>query len=184
MNQATIDQILYVQLIIARLGEKELHNWWNTDIAYEMGGSDFLKRLVGEKLAPLSAGEGILQAAYLKEQSIQNQIPGGSCFSLFCPQSNLDIALKERYRRLKRYPDDISDEIRTILDPKTEWRASDLAALLSDLSVPDFQGTSFGKLIEIEAHWDQFDTIKALASVILRNEKGRYIMPYFKGTQA
>lgn len=78
MKLNALDQILYTQLVIARLGEKEVKNWWNTDIVFEMGGADFLKRLVGEKLAPLSAGEGILQAAYLKEKAIHNQIPNNS----------------------------------------------------------------------------------------------------------
>jgi hypothetical protein len=34
-----LDQLLYCQLIIARLGEKELLAWWNTDIAYKLGGA-------------------------------------------------------------------------------------------------------------------------------------------------
>lgn len=180
MNQTAIDQILYIQLIIARLGEKELQNWWNTDIAFEMGGADFLKRLVGEKLATLSAGEAILQAAYLKELAIHNQIPGGSCFSLFCPEPKLDIALKDRYRHLKRYPEDTPDTICKVLDPKKVWTAAELSALLGEFAVPAFQGTSFGRLIEISAGWDETDTIKALAAVVLQNEKGKYAMPYFK----
>jgi len=36
MRNNDIDKILYTQLIIARMGEKELMNWWNTDIAHEM----------------------------------------------------------------------------------------------------------------------------------------------------
>jgi len=52
MTNNEIDTILYIQLVIARLGEKELMNWWNTDIAYEMGGGDFLERLLGKTMAP------------------------------------------------------------------------------------------------------------------------------------
>ena len=141
-----------------------------------------MKRLVGEKLAPLSAGEAILQAAYLKELAIHNQIPGGGCFSLFCPEPKLDIPLKDRYRHLKRYPDDTPEEIREILDPKKEWTAADLSALLGEVAIPTAQGTSFGRLIEISAGWDETDTFKALAAVVLQNEKGKYAMGYFKAT--
>jgi hypothetical protein len=54
MRKFDIDKILHTQLIIARMGEKELMNWWNTDIAYKMGGADFLKRLRRYPCAPFS----------------------------------------------------------------------------------------------------------------------------------
>ncbi len=47
MDLAALDSILLIQLTVARLGEKELLSWWNTDICYKLGGADFLKRLVG-----------------------------------------------------------------------------------------------------------------------------------------
>ena len=46
MRKSDTDKIIHTQLIIARMGEKELMNWLNTDIAYELGGADFLKRLL------------------------------------------------------------------------------------------------------------------------------------------
>ena len=57
LQQDNLDKILYIQLTIARLGEKELMSWWNTDVVYKLGGADFLQRLVGEIIAPLAAGE-------------------------------------------------------------------------------------------------------------------------------
>jgi len=84
-----IDKILYTQLIIARMGEKELMNWWNTDIAHEMGGADFLARLLGKTMAPLSAGEGILRAAYLKEMQTINEMPSNDTIcTLFRPEAS------------------------------------------------------------------------------------------------
>ena len=109
MNEKEIDQILYTQLIIARKGEKELKNWWNTAIVFEICGDDFLRWLIGEKSAPFSTGEAILKAAFIKEQTILSQIPDGSYFRLFCPNPHVDIALKDRLRYFKRYPYDIHD---------------------------------------------------------------------------
>jgi hypothetical protein len=51
-----IYKILYTQLIIARMGEKELMSWWNTDIAHEMGGADFLGRLVAAQKLLVRSG--------------------------------------------------------------------------------------------------------------------------------
>ncbi len=57
MQPNDLDKIFYTQLVIARLGEKELMNWWNTDVAYKLGGAAFLRRLLGKTIAPLAAGE-------------------------------------------------------------------------------------------------------------------------------
>jgi hypothetical protein len=183
MNQITIDQILYTQLIIARLGEKELKNWWNTDIAYETGGADFLKRLVGEKLAPLSAAEAILSAAFMKEHSVLSQIPSGPYTSLFCLKQDVDIALKDRIRHFKRYPDDTPEDIATLMDPITEWTIESLKSLLGELKAPDVRGTSFGNSIEIDGSWNELDTISALAAVVINSEKGRYTIAYTREAQ-
>jgi len=114
-------KILYLQLVIARLGEKELMNWWNTDIVYEIGGADFLKRLLGDTIAPISAAEGVLKAAYLKESQIINQIPDNQkVYSLFCPELEVDIAIEKQIRYFKSYPENIPEKISKILDPKKE----------------------------------------------------------------
>ncbi len=70
MQPKDLDKIFHIQLIIARLGEKELMNWWNTDAAYKLGGAAFLQRLLGKTIAPLAAGEAVLEAARLKESSL------------------------------------------------------------------------------------------------------------------
>lgn len=56
------------------MGEKELMNWWNTDAAYKLGGAPFLQRLLGKTIAPLAAGEAVLEAARLKETSLISEI--------------------------------------------------------------------------------------------------------------
>ena len=133
MRNNDIDKILYTQLIIARMGEKELMNWWNTDIGHKMGGADFLERLLGKVMAPLSAGEGILRAAYLKEMQTINEMPNNNKVgTLFRPEPA--IGIEERYRHFKRYPESLPENIAEILDPKKDWSSDQLAELLQTQS--------------------------------------------------
>ena len=38
MEMTALDFLLLLQLTVARLGEKELLGWWNTDIVYNRRG--------------------------------------------------------------------------------------------------------------------------------------------------
>jgi len=190
VQQDDLDKIFYTQLVIARLGEKELMNWWNTDVAYKLGGAVFLRRLLGKTIAPLAAGEAILEAARLKESSLISEIPENKqVFSLFKPEPSLSTALKERMRHFKRYPDDIPDEIVSILDPEKDWTSGDLIDLIN---VPDSlksSGTSFGRLFEKFPGQNMTDTLNSimliLASGIIAHgkssEKGKYTLCYYQG---
>ncbi len=82
MRTSDTDKILYIQLIIARMGEKELRNWWNTDMAYEGGGGDFLQRLLGDTLAPLAAAEGIVKGSPTQRGADHGRDAGQSAHSL------------------------------------------------------------------------------------------------------
>ncbi|MBF0258411.1 MAG: BREX-6 system BrxE protein [Desulfamplus sp.] len=181
MRRADIDKILYTQLIIARMGEKELMNWWNTDIAYEMGGADFLKRLLGDTLAPLSAGEGILKAARLKESQLINDMPDNqNVYTLFRPEPDVDIAVEERLRYFKRYPETLPEEIAQILDPKKDWRPDQLADLIEPEKDPESTGSSFGKEVQKTVGLGMADIIINMASIVKKNEKGRYVLCYYR----
>jgi hypothetical protein len=184
MRKSDIDNIIKTQLIIGRMGEKELMNWWNIDIAYEMGGADFLKRLLGDTLALLAAGEGILKAAHLKESQLINEMPENqSVFSLFRPESQVAVAIEDRLRHFKRYPEDLPEEIKHILDPEKDWASNDLADLIStDTSVP-FTGSSFGKEIKKTIGLGIADLMTQLASIIKTNEKSRYVLCYYRETE-
>jgi len=181
MRNKDIDEILYTQLIIARMGEKELMNWWNTDIAHEMGGADFLGRLLGITIAPLSAGEGILRAAYLKEMQTIKEMPNNDMIcTLFRPEPEVDIEIEERYRHFKRYPESLPDDIAEILDPKKDWSSHQLAELIrSDLS-PESKGTSFGMEIDKPEGLGVVKIMATMASIIKSNEKGRYVLAYYR----
>ncbi|WP_419174432.1 BREX-6 system BrxE protein [Desulfosediminicola sp.] len=181
MSSSDIDIILHAQLIIARMGEKELMNWWNTDIAYEMGGADFLQRLLGDTIAPLSAGEAILRAAYLKESQLVSEMPNSqNVYTLFRPEPEMGVALEERLRHFKRYPEDVPKEISQILDPKKDWTPDDLVDLIKPEKPVTSTGSSFGREIEKTVGLGMVDVMTNMASILKTNEKGRYVLTFYR----
>ncbi len=181
MRRSDTDKILYTQLIIARMGEKELMNWWNTDIAFEGGGGDFLERLLGDTLAPLAAAEGMLKAAHLKEIQLIKEMPDNqNIHSLFCPEPEVQMALQERLRYFKRYPESVPKEISHILDPKKDWQPEELSDLIQPENPPEFTGSSFGKEIKEKTGLGITDVITTLAAIVKTNQKGSYVLTYFK----
>jgi len=181
MRKSDIDKILYLQLIISRMGEKELMNWWNTDIAFEMGGADFLKRLLGDTLAPIAAGEAILRAAYLKEKQLISKMPENeNVCTLFCPEPQIFFAIEDRIRYFKRYPESIPENISFLLDPKKDWSSDELSELIQPEKKTEHNGTSFGKEIEKNPGLGMPETMLNMASITKTNEKGRYVMSYYR----
>ena len=186
--------MLYLQLAVARLGERELQGWWNTDIAYKLGGAGFLERITSPLMASYAAGDGILMAARLHEETILESIPGTPCFSLFSPPLPLRNELTRRYQHFKRYTEDTPDEIRALLDINTEWTVTMLCELIEKEtagSTSAYEGTSFGR--EIAGPADAIGisannaashelTMKALATAYLALDKGKYVLPYFRAT--
>jgi len=181
MRKSDIDKIISTQLIIARMGEKELMNWWNTDIAYEGAGGDFLKRLLGGVIAPLAAAEGILKAARLKASQLVSEMPDNQkVYSLFQPEPEVSIAIEERLRHFKRYPEDLPENISMILDPKKDWSPTELADLIQPENPPEFTGTSFGKEIEKTVGLGMPDIMINLASLAKTCEKGSYVLSFYR----
>lgn len=179
----TLDEILKIQLLIARLGEKESMNWWNLDISFEEGGADFLTRLVGDthpNLPALSIADGLLLACNQYEENLIAQ-SGQSLASLFSPEPELLFSLKERLRYFKKYPDTLPDTLIQVLDSSKEWTTSDVQELLAIDSLPSFEGTTVGCKVPIDSGIGVLDSIKSLTSVILGFPKGQYSLAYFQG---
>jgi len=182
-----LDRILFLQLVAARLGEKELLSWWNTDIAYKFGGADFLGRLVGKEIAPLAAGEGILLAARMKEDERIGGIPGERARSLFCPETTMRNELSRRFHHFKRYPEDIPPEIASILDTGTEWTVETLRALLASSAegvATAIEGTAFGREVSCAsgAFADEFEAMHSLAARYADLEKGKFVLHYCRAS--
>jgi hypothetical protein len=181
MRKSDVDKIIHTQLIIARMGEKELMNWWNTDIAYDGAGGDFLNLLLGNVMAPLAAGEGILKAAQLKAFQLVGEMPDNQrVYSLFQPEPEVSVAIEERLRHFKRYPEDLPENISQILDPKKDWSEMELADLVQPETPPEFTGTSFGKEIKKEIGHSMPDIMLNLASLAKTCERGSYVLSFYR----
>jgi len=182
-----LDQILFLQLVVARLGEKELLSWWNTDIAFKFGGADFLARLVGKESAPLAAAEGILTAARMKEDQLVANIPNDDARSLFSPETKLRNEISRRLHHFKRYPEDIPAEIVTILDSAKEWTVEELRSLLAASAgrvAVVIEGTGFGREVACAsgAFADDFEATASLAARYGDLEKGAFVLHYYRSS--
>ena len=183
-THTTLDKILAIQLIIARLGEKELRNWWNLDIAFENGGADFIERLVGnthQNLTKLAIADGLMQSCFNLEQKLLANLPRENGISLFVPEGTLLIELKERFRHFKKYPDDLPNEIQVILDSSIDYSEDELINMLpleSTLKPELVEGTSHGKLVKILPGWDAIQKATSYANMIVENSKSSYTLIY------
>lgn len=183
MYKEELDYCIRAQISIARLGERELLNWWNTDIAFTYGGADFLKRLLGSTLAPLAAAEAVVLAARRKEEEILSSMPHPERVrSLFVPEPAAAREIQERFRHLKTYPEDVAADYHDILDLERVWSADELRA--SAGTIPEglvMEPTGFGFQVRLP------DYMKAPSERVLflarccagRAEKDRYPFCYY-----
>lgn len=181
ISEEKLDSFLATQLAIARLGEKPIRFWWNSDIVDIDGGADLLYRLVGETMAPLSAIEGVLLVAERAERRRLSTIPAPQAYSLFCPEPVIRKMLRQRLRQFKSYPDELPDAVGRLVS--SGLGEDDLmAAIDTDLGT-EFEEveTSFG--IELQMGIAEEDPVKSalsLASVALRSPRGSYTLPYYR----
>lgn len=175
-----LDQILTLQLTVARLGEKDLMHWWNLDVAQELGGADFLTRLVGATMAPLAVAEALMTVASAKERALLAKMPSQS-HSLFSPPVALLGALRDRFRHYKRYPEDVPASVHQILDARKSFSKEDLQKLLQSPTVAKTQGTSFGIELLVDPNWDALQCAQALCNEIAKGPRGDYPFAYYRG---
>jgi hypothetical protein len=186
-----LDTILTLQIAVARLGEKPMRFWWNSDIADADGGADLLHRLVGPEMAPLSIVEGVLLSASRTEERLLARIPAPPAYSLFCLEPKLRIALRRRARHLKSYPDEVPSEIRTLVDGGMSSEGATAEDLVGVVEAADQGGavsvseeqTSFGTELKLDAVPGEDRALAlavALARVAIRAPRGDYTLPYYR----
>lgn len=181
LTAVDLDAILALQMLIARLGERELCAWWNVDLAYKLGGADFLARLTDAEMAPLAAGEGLLKAAGQKEDELLAALPAGA-LSLFRPEPEVQVALWRRWRHFKHWPEDLPADLAELLNPETDWTAQALGAyrdrLCAGLPRPRSEATAFGLLVHPEPGWSALELTRGLALCFDPAAKGRFTLNY------
>lgn len=179
-----IDHLLYLQLIVACLGEKELAGWWDTDIAYRLGGAGFLARIAGSDMAPLAAGDGVLLAARTKEGPLVGAIPGTPCMSLFCPPASLGNELNRRFIHYKKYREDTPEEVFALLNPQTDWTVEALRELLKKETagaVWEAEGTTAGRELTLPGERpfaSGEEALRACAAAYLELAEGGFTLVY------
>lgn len=202
------DEILRIQLILARLGERELLSWWNTDIAYKLGGSDFIQRLhgrvvdreAGRLMSLLSVAEALLTAAGQLEEGLLAAIPdrdGLGAFSLFCLEPALQADLHARFRHWKLWPAELPGEVQAVLDPQKDYKPAELLELLRQATEPAQPdgvaqaGTSFGREFAFAEGTAALDKVRALAMALAAPAagqalpaKGAYVLNYYRASDA
>lgn len=192
MNDSDLDQIVGLQVAVARLGEKTFRFWWNSDIADIDGGADLLVRLVGKEIAPLSVIEALLLVAQQTEERLLAAIPAPPAYSLFCPEPALRRALHNRFRHFKTYPEELPDRLGFLVGP--ECREDDLLAAITHAVTGAIgaytensiqtRETSFGVELTCGAPATAPGTpirfAAMLAVVAARSPKGAYILPYYR----
>lgn len=195
LTDERLDTILAVQIVVARLGEKPFRFWWNSDIADVDGGTDLLQRMVGAEMTPLAVADGLLLTAKRAEERLLGEIPAPQAYSLFSPEPGLRVALQRRLGHFKAYPEDLPEQIASLL---METVSADylVAAIEEYAGATDPAGvteeqTRFG--IEVTVPDGKGDDgvgiadralviIAALARVALRSPRGAYTLGYYRET--
>lgn len=182
----TIDRLLYLQLIVARLGEQELMGWWDIDIAHRLGGAGFLGRIAGEDMAPLAAGDGLRLAGRIREEPFLSKVPGVPAASFFLPEPTLLRELDRRYIHYKKYREDVPAEILTLLDPQKDWSLDELQDLMKPYTTGvtyEVEGTSHGWDLSLpgkKLFSGGEEALQACASAYLSLGKGSFKLIYYR----
>ncbi len=90
------------------------------------------------------------------------------------------MALQERLRYFKRYPESVPEEISQILDAKKDWQGEALSDLIQPENPPEFTGSSFGREIQKKTGLGVTDVMTTLAAIVKTSEKGNYVLTYYK----
>lgn len=174
-----LDQILELQIKVARAGETERLFWWRVDATDALGGGDFFKRLVGS-LSELSSVEAVLEGAKAKEKKLLEEAGvEKSVITLFNPQVALKIKLQERWNHFKANPGEIPDNIKTLLNHNLEFDSTSFENELSAYNKPSYERSSFGRKARGVIPDESLKQMQQLASLLIPLEKNQYPLPYY-----
>jgi hypothetical protein len=180
MNTA-IDQLLELQIKIARAGESERLCWWRIDATDQLGGGDFFQRLVGQELSGLAAIEAALAGAKIKEKNLLEEagLSTQTAITLFHLPLETQNQLNERMRFFKSHPEQIPEDLRALFRHETEFKAQDLERELNTYPKPSYERSAFGRKIRGGLPEDVIQQARQLASLLLPLEKQHYPLPYY-----
>jgi hypothetical protein len=174
-----LDQILELQIKIARAGEKHRLSWWNVDATDTDGGGDFFKMLVG-RLSEMSAIEiALVGARLLEKEKIKNARISFEVLSIFNPGAEITIQLSKRWEQLKVNPEIIPDIIKSLLDHNLEFDKEGFQKELETFTKPSYEKTALGRMVRGQLSEDPLKGVQQLASLLIPFEENNYPFPYF-----
>jgi hypothetical protein len=179
-----LDQILALQLKIARAGELERLSWWRVDATDADGGGDFYQRLLG-KASRQAAAETAMAGAKARELILfqERGIAEGSIYTLFHPPFKLDVALRERWQHFKNYPEDLPSELAQLLDHELSFDKGEFEAWLQTLPRPSFERSTLGRRMRGDWPAGDLERMQSLAALLIPLEV-KYPLPYYPADAA
>lgn len=184
-----LDSILSIRFLVARLGESPRFAWWdkNLDATDLDGGGTFFRKLLpsdDQLIGEISAMEAIVSSAkdfeWKKLKDAKNQT---ITLSIFIAPPYLESELSDRIFHLKRFPSEISSNIKKIINSsaKKEELLEEFKNISINESNPNTEGTAFGvKLKEKISSKDiSVSHFRNLLSAISL-KKGEWSFPYYE----
>lgn len=174
----TLDDILALQILVAKAGETERLNWWRIDATDEAGGGDFFQRLVGS-LSPMASTEAALKGAAAKELEImQNASIDHEMVSLFHLPGELQIQVQERWGFYKKHPEQLPEALQQLIAHDWTFESSAFEATLAGIDKPSYERSPLGRKVRGSQPTDPIDLVKNLAAVLLPLDT-TYPLPYY-----
>lgn len=178
-----IDHILHIQILFARLGERERFGWWRLMDATDVnGGGGFFKRFLAEGhsiFRELAAAEAaILAAKQIEKARIRGYNSQIQVQTIYCGSPAWEADLNSRWAHWKKYPSDIPEKTRLIL-AATAGKGQLIAELktaVAGAETTDFEKTILGHRIIHKKKSPQIPVSSLAAAVELEN--GDWPLPY------
>lgn len=179
-----LDEILVLQLQIARAGEKERLSWWRVDATDALGGGDFYQRLLGNA-SRLAAAETALAGAKAREALLfqERGIAEDTVFTLFHPPFALAVALRERWQHFKSYSEELPPDLSHLLDHELSFAKGEFEAWLQELPRPSFERSTLGRRMRGVWPENDLEQMQSLAALLLPLEE-KYPLPYYPADAA
>jgi hypothetical protein len=179
ISDESLDAIIALQMTIARAGELERLSWWNVDATDIRGGGDFFTRLVGES-SGIAAIDTAIAGARHHEEKLLSHLPNKDRFvTLFHPDFELHLQLRERWNHLTRNTDTIAGYMASLMDHHSTFDRPALESLLKSFPRPPFEISTIGLQIKGTPPGDPLVCMQQLAALLLPI-RDKYPLPFYQ----
>lgn len=166
-----LDEILALQFVVGWAGEGRCEparlGWWATDLVDEMGGGDFMARLL-PKTAAWAALQAVREAARRQDALTRQQSAEAErIFSLFHLGYELDRQLTERLRVLKIGPETPQQALPHLNLLTETFDATQLANWLKSLAEVNTRPTPAGRRLVGQAPPEPEHLVRSLAAALV-----------------